>query len=177
MSQYPPPMGTPQYAPVKPKKGWFGRNWFWFIPLVILLPILCCCGGGIFMVNYGIGQIMQSTAYTDTLTTMQQNSDVQRAIGTPIDTPEGFMDLVALEDQGGTINLQAVGSQQFFDARIPISGPKGSGVLIIEAESPDAGSTWTYKQRRIEVTGTGEVIELMPGGSTGNTPATIFEGL
>ncbi|MFN3165956.1 MAG: cytochrome c oxidase assembly factor Coa1 family protein [Phycisphaeraceae bacterium] len=164
MSQHPSDMEMSQaYAPRPPKqKGWFARNWFWFIPLVVLLPILCCCGGGAWLVSFGVGEIMDTGAYKDTLADMENNPEVQQAIGTPIDAPDGFMDIVAMEEQGGTINLTGTGSQLIFDARVPVSGPSGSGTLIIDAESNDGGNTWAYKDRYLEVDGTGDIIDLMP---------------
>jgi hypothetical protein len=149
-------------GPKQKKKGWFGRNWFWFIPLVVLLPILCCCGGGAWLVSFGVGEIMDAGAYKDTLAELEQNAEVQQAIGTPIDSPEGFMDLVAMEENGGTINLNGSGSGLDFDARVPVSGPNGSGMLVIEAQSNDGGNSWTYTKRELEVDGTGEVINLIP---------------
>lgn len=169
MSHNPSDLGMPQqHAPSQKKKGWFARNWMWFLPTVILLPILCCCGGGYFLLSAGVGKMLETPAYQDSVTMMQQDAAVQQALGTPIKTPEGFTDLIAMEEQGGAMNINMSGSTTDFDARVPVSGPNASGMLVIEAQSTDGGNTWTYQVRQVEIDGSGEIIDLLPAN---NTPA------
>lgn len=160
MSNYQNPYETAGYDQ-KPKKGWFGRNWFWFLPTVILLPLLCCCGGLGALIHLGVGVMFDTPPYQDTIAIVEQDQTIQQEIGTPIDWPEGFMDLVNIENQGGTIDLSSTNGYMLYTARLPVSGPNGSGTLRIEAESVD-GVTWTYMVREFEIDSTGELIDLMP---------------
>lgn len=153
----------------KPKRGWFARNWLWFVPTVILLPLCCCCGGPIGLIWWGVGEVLDIAPYKDSIALAEQDTQVQNQLGTPIDAPEGFMDLVATLQQGGEFNFNQVGSMMQFDARIPLSGPKGSGTLYVEAESLD-GVNWTYTVQQVELPD-GTIIDLIPAGQGGNGPA------
>lgn len=155
-------LSSPTYDQ-KPRKGWFGRNWLWFVPLVILLPVLCCCGGPLALIWFGVGQVFELPPYKDTIAIVEQNTEVQNALGTPIESPESFMDLVTMMQGGGELNFNQVGSQMTFDANVPLTGPNGSATLYIQAESTDA-INWTYTVQQVELPD-GTVIDLIPGGS------------
>lgn len=58
-----------QQRPPGRQRSWFGRNWFWLIPLGCLTPILCC-GGGIVLL---FGMLKSSGAYTQSLERVQQH--------------------------------------------------------------------------------------------------------
>jgi len=165
-------LSTPAYdqPPQKPQKGWFGRNWVWLVPVIILVPLCCCCGGPIGLLWFGVGQALEMPPYKDSVVLAEQNAEVQNQLGTPIDSPEGFMDLVTMMQGGGQFNMNQTGSQMLFDAQVPLSGPSGSGTLWIEAESSDGGMTWTYTVQEVDLPD-GTTIDLLPAGSGGATPA------
>lgn len=166
MSQHPSEYQTPWQQPGEPPKhkSWFGRNWKWFVPVAIVLPLLCCCGGPIGLVMFGLSVIFDSTPYNDTLALAAQSAAVQQEIGTPIDAPDGFMDLVQVEQKGGKINTD---DTTYFYAELPISGPNGSGWLSIDASSNDGGQSWHYTTQEITVDSTGDAIDLLQGNSHG----------
>ena len=165
MSQHPSEieMSRQQGAPQQ-KKGWFGRNWLWFVPLIIILPVLCCCGGGGALMWFGIGQIFEMPPYKDSLALAEQNPAVQQALGTPLDAPDDFFSLVSMMQDGGQLDVQNNGSQVDFIVEMPVSGPNGTGTLIVDAESGDGGVSWTYTQQEIHLND-GTVIDLL-----GNSP-------
>ena len=146
-----------------PRPSWFKRNWLWFIPTLILLPIFCCCGGGGALVWFTLGKVLDIAPYKDSVALIEQDSDVQNALGTPIVSPEGFFDLVTMLQDGAQYNFTQVNSQMEFSAEIPVSGPNGTGKLFIEADSSD-GVTWSYTVREVHIDSTGEVINLLQGG-------------
>lgn len=148
----------------EPKRSWFGRNWFWFVPTLILLPVFCCCGGGGALVWWGVGQMKNLVPYADSVTAAEQDAAVQQALGTPI-TVTTVMGIPA----GGEFDLSIDSSGQTFTAEIPLSGPTGSGTLHIESNSVD-GVNWTYTIREVELTD-GTVIDLIPAGSGGPNDA------
>jgi hypothetical protein len=150
------------------RPGWFKRNWLWFIPTIILLPMCCCCGGPLGLIWWGVGQVLDIPPYKDSITLAEQDPEVQNQLGTPIDGPEGFMGLVTTLQQGGELDFSQVGSQMQFNAKIPLSGPNGTGTLIVQAESLD-GVNWTYTVRQVELAD-GTIIDLIPPGQGGPAP-------
>ncbi len=162
-----------------PRPSWFKRNWLWFIPTIILLPIFCCCGGGGALIWFSLGKVLDIAPYKDSVALIEQDSAVQNALGTPIVAPEGFTDLITMMQNGGRFDFNQINSQMQFDAEIPVSGPNGTGKLFIEAESAD-GVTWTYTVREVHIDQTGEVIDLLPAGSRApdaDTPDDTSEAL
>ncbi len=146
--------------PAKPKKGWFGRNWKWFLPTIILLPLLCCCGGPIGFFWWAGNQIFDMAPYKDSLTAAEQDPAVQQAIGTPIDAPDSIIALGKMQQEGGKFNVNSTGSTIDYDVSMPISGPNGTGMLVVVAQSTDGGATWVYTTQEVHVDSTGEVIDL-----------------
>lgn len=101
--------------PATPKKGWFGRNWLWFVPVTLLSTgCFCCLGcGGIF---FGVFQALKSSEpYQMALAHVQNDPQVIAALGEPI-VEAGIVPFGAVEvenDHGSsTLHFQ-------------ISGPKG----------------------------------------------------
>lgn len=166
-------LSTPAYGEA-PRPSWFKRNWLWFVPTIILLPIFCCCGGGGALIWFGMGKIFELPPYKDSVALMEQDATVQQALGTPITSPQGFGDFVSMMQNGGTFNMNQVNSQIDFDTDIPVSGPNGTGRLIVVASSTDGGVTWTYTTQEVHIDATGDIIDLLPPGS-GATPDDVSE--
>ena len=99
MSQYANSHEPSHYDPyhdAPPQRSWLGRNWLWFVPTIILLPIFCCCGGGGLLVWWGVGEVLDTPAYKDSVALAAQDADVIAALGSPIKSPEGFSDLIKM---------------------------------------------------------------------------------
>ena len=141
----------------KPQRSWFGRNWLWFVPVLILLPVFCCCGGGGALVWWGVSEMKNLPPYADSVTVAEQDAAVQQVLGTPITVPT-----VLGIPNGGEFDLSIDSSGQTFTANIPLNGTTASGTLRIEANSPD-GVSWTYTIREVELAD-GTVIDLNPRG-------------
>lgn len=131
-------MTNPPYeTPAPPRKNWFGRNWWWFLPTVIGVPVALIVGfiGGIFfLVNT---MMTSSQAYIDAMTVARQSNIVQTTLGTPIE--DGWFTT-------GNINTSGLGANSTGHASlaIPISGPKGKGTLYLDA-TKSAGQ-WTIHE-------------------------------
>lgn len=151
----------------KARPGWFKRNWLWFVPLIILLPLFCCCGGPLAMLWFGMGQVFELPPYKDSVALMELDPTVQQELGTPITSPQGFGDFVSMMQNGGSFNINQSNTQMDFDADIPVSGPNGDGRLVIVASSSDGGLTWNYTTQEVQIDATGDVIDLLPAGSGG----------
>lgn len=152
---------APQPPLRQPKKGWFARSWWWFLPLVIGGPIFCCCGGGAGLFYFTLsgvsGMVEDSQAYKEGVKLLESHPEVKQELGTPITVATG-MDLVT---GGGSANISQSGSSQSLDARIPVSGPNGSGYLVLVADSGANGVSFTTL--RLD-TDSGVSIDLMPTG-------------
>lgn len=149
----------------KPPKGWFGRNWLWFVPLVIVLPIVVCCGGGAALVYFGLGEFEKLPPYKDSIDLVKQDPQIAAELGSPVEVPS----LYGILSSGGEVNYASSNMTFEFDARIPISGPNGSAEFYIEADSSD-NVKWTYTTREV-VLPDGTVIDL-----TNPSPTPIAPG-
>lgn len=162
MSQHQDTGMNPYDTPPKKKKGWFGRNWLWFVPLVILLPLLCCCGGPLGLMWFGISTVQDMPPYKDSIAEVQQNQDIIAELGSPIPTP-GLFEMMSA---GGDMDVQTSGATMTFTAMIPMSGPNASGTLWVEAESTDGGVTWTYTEREFTFDHNNEAVDLNPDNNS-----------
>jgi len=140
-----PPAGLPP-AP-RPQRGWFGRNWKWFVPLVIVLPIIVCCGGVTAIVGGVFGMIKSSEPYKHALAQAQSNPQVVAAVGTPIKA--SFF-------AGGNINLNNDAGNA--DLVIPVTGPKGAGTIFVTATK--STGVWSYQTLEFQQAGSQQRIDL-----------------
>lgn len=148
--------GTPQ----PPRKSWFGRNWLWFMPLVIGGPLLlacACCGGGIVL---AFGMVKDSEPYKDAVQMAKSDPQVQALLGTPIE--EGWIPV-------GNINVSGVGANQtgVADLSITLIGPNGEGTVDVQAD--EHGGQWTINSCMFYFPPTQASIDLLnnPNNASG----------
>ena len=130
------------------EKSWLQRNWLW-LTSGGCLTVLCVCvvfAGAIFFTV--TGAIRSSDVYQQALEKARANPAVVEALGEPIEP--GWMPSGSINVSGptGTANLA-----------IPISGPKNSGTLYIEATK--TAGTWEFSTLEVAVKGD-ERIDLLP---------------
>jgi len=150
--------GVPVGAP--PQKGWFGRNWKWFVPVIALVVLAPCliCGGVFGAAWFGITKALKdSGAFTQSLPMVQNSAAVQAELGSPIEF-DGI--------SGGSINSQSGGSG---DATInySVKGPKGTA--DVTAEGVKRAGTWSITGLTV-ATSTGKTIQLVPAAGSGQSP-------
>mgnify|MGYP002620039490 CR=1 FL=1 len=122
--------------------------------LWLLLPAGCL--GSFVMITFiafaGVAFIMNmiksSDVYVDALAAAQANTEVQEALGTPIRS--GFL-------VSGNIETSTAGGNA--SLAIPISGPDGSGTLLVEALM--TGGVWDYQSLTVRIADTGATIDLL----------------
>ncbi len=138
----------PRFDAEPPKRGWFGRNWLWFVPTVIVLPILLCAGcfGGIFFSV--VAAIKGSDAYKLALERVQQSPDVQAQLGEPI------TDATVLP-MG---NIQFTNGEGTADMFFSVKGPKGSANVVVEAET--TAGAWHFDKLEVTCDADGTKIDL-----------------
>jgi hypothetical protein len=149
------------------RPGWFKRNWLWFVPVIVLLPIICCCGGIFGTMWFGVSQLQGLPPYVDSVAAAEQNDEVQQALGTPIELG-GFM---GIPTDGSQVDIQYNTGGATFIGNIPITGPNGDASIYVEANSPDSVN-WTYTVQEVTLPD-GTVVDLIPADAeTEDQPET-----
>jgi hypothetical protein len=100
-------------------RGWWSRNWKWFVPTVFLCLILMCSGclAGIgYMIVYGL---KNQEPYLVAMEKIQANQQAQEAFGQPIRDNSW---IPALIPDGNNI-----------DMRWDLVGPKGKGKAYVKS--------------------------------------------
>jgi hypothetical protein len=134
--------------PAAPRKGWFGRNWKWFVPsgcMTIIVLIAVFVGGILAVVE---GSVKRSDAYIQALARVQADPQVSDKIGRPIEPGWFISGSVNVNGDSGDANLS-----------IPISGPKGKGKIYVEAKK--SAGLWQFETLQVEVEGQPGRIDLL----------------
>jgi hypothetical protein len=132
-----------------PRKGWWGRNWKWAVPVGCLAPLLVI-GGCVATVIVMVPRIIRSSEpYRHAVAEARASAAVKAVLGEPIE--EGAL-------PGGNINVS--GSTGDADLSIPISGPKGSATLYIVGKK--TAGEWEYSTLRVKPDGDAAAIDLVP---------------
>jgi hypothetical protein len=140
-------MQEPQFTPEPPPRSWFGRNWIWVVPVGCLTPVLLC-GGCFALIFFGVtGLIKSSEPYGEAIAKAKANQEVRNQLGEPIAV--GYWTTGSVQVSNGT------GSANFI---IPISGPKKSGIVFVEA-TKNAGK-WEYSKLEVQPVGSDKRIDL-----------------
>jgi hypothetical protein len=131
-------MGDPLNDSLKPRKSWWGRNWFWVVPLGCLTPLMLMAGCGVAMFVGVMSLLKSSDVYTQSLAAVQGDPRVAAALGEPIE-PSFFLQ--------GNINYMNDGG----DANITysVSGPKGTA--SVHAVATRAAGVWTYQTHDVQL--------------------------
>jgi Cytochrome oxidase complex assembly protein 1 len=138
---------APQNSQNQPR-GWWSRNWKWFVPVGCILPILVCCGGGTGIFLYGLNTIKSDPGYQQALATAKADPRVKEALGEPI--TEDFVPQLQLLNSNGTESLKLT---------VGLKGPKGSGTLDALGQKIDG--KWVYSKLDFTPSGGGQRIELL----------------
>jgi Cytochrome oxidase complex assembly protein 1 len=110
---------------------------------LVLVGVLAFVGIFVFV----IGVIKKTDVYADALKAADQSSEVQAALGSPVEA--GWM-------PQGKVNMENGGGEA--DFTIPLSGPKGKGTLVVKA-SKTAGGAWVYSVLEVQ-TADGTKLDL-----------------
>jgi len=106
-----------------PRRGWFRRNWRWFVPTIVLVPILICAGACAGFFGLVVGVMKSSEPYQTALKRVQADPQVIERLGQPIRdatwVPSGS---VNIENDRGKANLM-----------FKVAGPKGIASVRTEA--------------------------------------------
>ena len=139
-------MNSPQ------QKGWFSRNWKWFIPvgcLSVVVMAVAVVAAGIYFV---FGAIKSSDVYQQALAKARSNPAVVRELGEPIEAGWRISGSINVSNDSGNA-----------DVRIPVSGPKKSGAVYATAIKKQG--KWDFSALEVEIEGEAKKINLLiPSG-------------
>ena len=119
----------------KPRRGWWSRNWRWFVPTALLCSALLCggCCIGIFGAVFGV--LKSSEPYQMALERVQKDPQLIQHLGEPIEEVGWF--------PSGEITVQNGRGDARFD--FEVAGPKGKAHVRAEADPPLGGASMTTR--------------------------------
>jgi hypothetical protein len=128
-------------------KNWFSRNWKWAAPTGCLLMVLLV-GAFIATIFFFVFSMMKSNdAYQHALEVARHDPEVVSALGEPLQ--DGWF---------VSGNFEETGPSGVANFSIPLSGPKGSATVYVEAHK-NAGR-WNYNTLVVELDATHKRIDL-----------------
>lgn len=131
-----------------PPQNWFYRNRKWFIPTIIgvaALGLVVFIFGILFLVD---SMFRSSYPYKVAVERAQASAEVADRIGHPLKFG-WFM--------SGNINYNGPQGRAAFN--IPVSGPKGSGTIVVIAKM--RAHHWTFETLEVDVEGQDQPIPLL----------------
>ncbi|MFA9477042.1 cytochrome c oxidase assembly factor Coa1 family protein [Phycisphaerales bacterium AB-hyl4] len=139
--------------PSADRPNWWGRNWKWFVPTMVIVLVLSpavCCGG---MFVFVFGMIRQTEPYQLTMERVERDPEVLAALGQPIES--GWL-------VSGNINYAGGGGEA--DLSFSIRGPQGRGTVYAVLER--SAGQWQWGELVVNVDDTGERLVLESASST-----------
>lgn len=140
-------------TPSTPRRGWWSRNWKWFVPTGCL-TILAMIAAFVALIVFVVFGAMKSTdIYKTAVARAKASAAVKEALGAPLQ--------VGMFLSGDT---KVNGASGTADIAIPISGPKGKGTIY--AVATKSAGEWSYETLAVEVAQTQERIQLIESDAT-----------
>lgn len=138
--------------------NWWNRNWKWFVPVGCLSMILLFVAFIALIASLVFGMMKSSDVYGQALTQAKASPMVIEALGAPI--RDGYFTSGSIQESGpsGTAELS-----------IPISGPKGSATIYLEARK--SAGQWSFTKLVVEIEKTNRRIDLLVGSEANEKPA------
>jgi hypothetical protein len=133
---------------IAPQQSWFSRNWKWFLPTVILGPLLLLSLviGGVMTFVFGL--MKSSEPYRHAVALAQKNPQVLRELGGPIEPGWFTTGNVNVSDSSGEANMA-----------IPLNGKLRRGGLFVAAKK--SNGVWSYQRLEVLVNGYEQPIPLL----------------
>jgi hypothetical protein len=138
---------APLTPPPFPQRSWFSRNWKWFLPTVILGPILLLVlliGG---LLTVGLSAIKSSEPYQHAVTAASHDSRVTGSMGAPVTPGWYFLGSIHVNESTGDA-----------DMTIPLNGAVRHGTVHVVAIK--SAGIWNYQTLEVQIDGEPERINL-----------------
>ena len=144
--------------------GWWSRHWKWALPSGCLVLVLLLFGGCAAMVAGVFGMMKSGEPYRDAIARVQHDEAAIAALGEPIDT--GWWIAGNYSENPGT------GSA---DYTVPVSGPRGTGTLYVEARKHEG--RWRFTVLSLVPDGSGDPIDLRTDDEIADAEGAPMAGL
>ena len=136
-------------ASSQPPRGWWSRNWKWFVPTgcfsLVLIFVACIFA----FVTLIMGSFKDTDVYRQAMAKASSNPEVVAQLGSPIKAGTFLSGSVTTEDRSCEANMT-----------IPISGPKGKGTIYLQARK--FSGEWTFQRLLVGIDGRQDRINLLP---------------
>ncbi len=137
-------------GPEQKPRGWWSRNWKWFIPTILLCLILMCGGCLVGFAALFITGLRHMEPYVITMDKIQEDKEAQEAFGQPIKDDSWFP---VITPDGNN-----------FDIRWDLSGPKGKGKAHVKARMT-GGNQWEINKIDVILPDGKEIHPQIEGGN------------
>ncbi|MGD9647640.1 MAG: cytochrome c oxidase assembly factor Coa1 family protein [Pirellulales bacterium] len=120
------------------KTGWWARNWLWFVPTIVVAPMLFCClgCGGLFaFVN---ASVRQMEAYRLAVDMVEGSEDLAAVIGEPIEVDDSLF-----SPARASYSNSSDGSRQL-QVLFAVRGPRGRATVAAKAKQDN--DDWSLVQ-------------------------------
>ncbi|MFZ0885945.1 MAG: cytochrome c oxidase assembly factor Coa1 family protein [Candidatus Acidiferrales bacterium] len=129
-------------------RTWFDKNWKWFVPMVVVVGALVIAAF-VGAVLYGVESMFRNSyPYQQAVQRATASPAVAEKIGQPLHI--GWF-------VAGNVNFS--GSEGSATMSVPISGPKGSGHIVVVGKKH--ADRWTFEILQVNVEGQDEPIPLL----------------
>src|SRR5258708_5519295 len=127
-------MSTPSFSPSAfassppPNPSWFSRNWKWFVPVIVITPILLLTLfiGGIFAFVFGI--MKSSEPYKHTVEVVTHDPQALQALGAPVEIGRLVSGNVNTVEDSGEADLSIPVHGSVHEGKVYVIAKKSSGV-------------------------------------------------
>ena len=143
-------MSTPPYPlhPQPMRRSWLELHPNWKIPLGCLTLLFLAALFGLAVMAIVVASFRSSDVYKQAMAKAAESQQVRDQIGEPIQPAWLISGELHVNGNAGNANLS-----------IPISGPRGKG--IIRAVAFKSGGVWRFTFLRVDVAGQSESIDLL----------------
>lgn len=145
------------------EQGWWSRNAKWAVPVTVLVGIVSFAAFAFGIVMFVFSMMKTSDAYQQALPRVTANPAVIEALGTPIS--DGWFTSGHMRTSGPSGDAAMA---------IPISGPKGSATIYLEARK--SVGEWTLTKLVVEIAGSKRRIDLLAAPTSNALPRPAASG-
>ena len=153
---------SPGTSADRPPRGWWSRNWRWFVPTMLLGSVVLCGGCCLGIVGAIVGVLKSSEPYQMALEHVQNDPKVIEQLGEPIEESGWF--------PSGEVNVNNGSGRA--GLYFHVAGPRGKGTVHVEARR--IGGRWGLTLLEITPEG-GQRIPLRISDDDGQDQAPPFK--
>jgi len=130
------------------EKGWWGRNWGWFVPSAclgcLILPV-ACVGGCLWL---GVSQLDSFGPFEEVIAAANRHPKVEERLGAPI----------KMDWRGFSDGMNATVDERRAEMTLKVKGTRGRGILRVVAHRRNG--IWEYNVAELQVHDPDESIDL-----------------